>query len=86
MFSRIVPPTLRGVTERPAHYTVSEVAALLRRNRGTVETWIIANADAAKERSHVVVGGESVPVLRIGGRWHVVADALDAALRGESVA
>lgn len=73
------------MTER-IHYSVDETADLVRRTKGTVEQWITANADTAKERSHIMVGGVAVPVLRIGGRWHVIAAPLDAALRGEALA
>ncbi|MFP5371888.1 MAG: hypothetical protein ACLGI3_14230 [Actinomycetes bacterium] len=71
---------------RGATYSVEDAAKVLTRSRRWVDGQIVTNADDAGRRSFLEVGGLRVPVVRIGGRWAVNADALDAALRGEAVA
>lgn len=69
-----------------ATYTVEDAAKVLTRSRRWVDGQIAVNADAAGRLSHLDVGNKRVPVVRIGGRWAINAEALDAALRGEAVA
>lgn len=65
---------------------VAAAADRLGVTRRTVDAWVARNANADRTRSHIDVGGVAVPVLRIGRRWVVVAEALETALRGEPVA
>jgi hypothetical protein len=69
-----------------ATYSVDATSKRIGRSRRWVDGQLAANADEAGRRSHVEVGNDHVPAVRIAGRWAINAEALDAALRGEAVA
>lgn len=60
--------------------TTAEWTGLSRRS---IDRMIVANRSEDGQRSSIIVGGVSVPVLRMAGRWKIVAEPLDRLLRGD---
>lgn len=63
-------------------YTVNESAVRLGASRRTIDRMLAHNVSEDGQRSAIVIGGESIPAMRIGmgGRWGIARRPLDALL------